>query len=87
MSLSVLLSACVINTCRKVPLLSLPVSIGNTSDTMSSDTEGDKFWYLKELFPDADESMIRSTLAKSSSLDEAEKSLLTISCDIGWSRF
>lgn len=68
---------------RKVPLLSLPAKFGSSSEVMESQTASDKFWYLQELFPDADESAIKEALASSSSLDEAEKSLLTLSCDIG----
>ena len=61
-----------------VSLLKMPAKIGASGDASSEDasvkpqSEGEKFWFLKEMFPALSDEEIKMTLIRSDTLDLRE---------------
>lgn len=65
-----------------VSLLKMPpAASGAASEDTQTDSE--KLWYLKELFPSLQELDIMRVMDKCSSMDQAESELTKLSCDRG----
>ena len=72
-----------------VSLLKMPAAAslnGNGSGdhaVTDEQTDTEKLWYLKELFPSLEEHEVRKVMSKCSSIDQAETELTKLSCNKG----